>query len=152
MAVNLLPLVAVAGAGALLMSRKKKKNGKKATCPDQVALSPMTSEEFRQLAKSEFEHRGGDPVNVATVIFKKLVPSPCTKKDYKTTISSGQIGDGFDLEGWNLAKFYAMLVIGVLEVNIDMDDAEGVAHGRRLVDQIATWYSQLTGEPLPDVD
>ncbi len=148
---NMLPLVLLAGATAVLMSKKKKKkNGKK--CPSEVAMNPMTTEGFKQLAQSEYENRGGDPVGVANVVFKKLIPAPCTKKDYTTTIFGEQISGGTDMTGWNLAMVYAALVSAVLEVNINWDDDEAVKQGRRTMDQIATWYSQLTGEPLPDID
>ncbi len=104
-------------------------------------------EEWDARAKQSWEANAGDPIRTADALFATLVPAGCTKKDYKTIAR----GDAF-FDGWNLSMIYAGIVSGALEVNIDMDDESAFQQGRRVMDRISTWYSQLTGEPLPDID
>ena len=143
---NALPILLL-GAGALLVLGKKKKKAA-GRCPVEIALdvtnAQIVAEVDSALKMSE------DPIRVADIAFARLVPNGCTKKDYKTKVTGNVARDiSSDL---NLSMFYASLVTLVLERTLDMDNPDDLARGNGIIERISTWYSQLVGEPLPDID
>ena len=149
MAANLLPILLYGAVAYAVVSRKKKK--KKVRCPPEVALVEVTEAEAETMAKKAWETAGGDPIQAADIVFHQLVPEGCTKKDYKTKATAKWLED-YGPDEWNLSMLYAAWVLGVMDANMDLDDEEQIAQGRAMAQQIATWYSQLTGEPMPDLD
>jgi hypothetical protein len=107
------------------------------------------------MAKEAWKVTSGDPLQAADILFTKLVPEGCTKNDYKTKAPSKwftEFGPDVGPDEWNLSMVYAGLVSAMMDANIDWDNESEVAKGRALMQQISTWYFQLTGELLPDID
>ena len=173
---SVLPILLLGGAAVMLLGKKKpkKKAAAKAkecpegqvwsedagkciphiappSCPERLDIKPLSPDDFRGIAKATWEKNNGDAIRTADVLFRSIVPQGCTKKDFKTIVSGPNAKEAF-VEGYNLSMLYATIVSATLEENLDIDDPRDLEHARFVMGNIATWYSSLTGEPLPDID
>jgi len=150
MAGNLLPILLL-GGGALLVMGKKKKKKKAPSCPAEVTIRELTDAQAQEMGNQAWADAGGDPILAADIIFEQLVPPGCTKKDYKTRAISKRLTESKPLD-WNLSMLYAAIVSEILDAYIDMDDERQVAQAKGVMQRVANWYTQTTGEPMPDID
>lgn len=150
MAGNLLPILLLGGAAVVVMGKKKKKKKVAAAeCGFFVDMNPMNHEQFIRIARTEWR-KNGDPFLVSDVLFKKLIPPPCTKEHFRTAIRRGRIGEGIDFKGMNikLHQLYANIVAQVLEINVDQESEQGRSLSQDTMERVKEWVSQLTGEPI----